>query len=645
MKYKSFKIKNYKGISEVEIDLRKEKPICLVGLNESGKTTIMQAIYDFHNFINILSKNNNKLPNKDNQRIRPRKEFSGEIIIEASLSDVSEDAKTQIKNLLDGDELEEDASSEDSSENKEEDQCKLQNDAITIDDSISICISISYQNRDYQGYKIFLKTQDNNGVDISLKTKYLKEIIPEIIYYEDFYFEVPEKITISSEIMKKIKGSDAELTDDLKKQSIWIGVLDDILKSILSNEDSNFLKDVFLKYEPDQTTFNTRITGMEDVLNRKITDGWNSLWISEERLQNNQNRARMIDRISIDYEHKGNHLELSFRAKNKGSSFKISERSKGCIWFFSFLIFTEFRKNRSMAEKEILFLIDEPACNLHLSAQTKIKECIGDLITGSSVIYSTHSPHLIDQKWLRDTYIVLNQSFNKSDLEGSTLTKNEQSDITAVVYPDFENKMGQRFSSMKSYYFQPILDALAYKISNFELTQNHPLVIVEGVQDWYVLNYMKQKILKDNEPLSIFPAKGASTVPQFVNLCIAWSIPFVTLFDGDEAGEKEKKKLVENWGKFFKDKILSVKDILDKTKSIDQLISEEDQRKIIKNSSSNFSNNDKPSKDLLYQAIYATYGSEENIDISDETKETFLDLFKKIRKKLSLKKEASYLEE
>lgn len=47
MKYTSFYIKNYKGIKELELSLNRDPKThitTLVGLNESGKTTILEAI-------------------------------------------------------------------------------------------------------------------------------------------------------------------------------------------------------------------------------------------------------------------------------------------------------------------------------------------------------------------------------------------------------------------------------------------------------------------------------------------------------------------------------------------------------------------------------------------------------------------------
>ena len=47
MIYKNFEIEHYKGIEKVEISLKKNDLVLLLGLNESGKTTILKAIESF----------------------------------------------------------------------------------------------------------------------------------------------------------------------------------------------------------------------------------------------------------------------------------------------------------------------------------------------------------------------------------------------------------------------------------------------------------------------------------------------------------------------------------------------------------------------------------------------------------------------
>lgn len=49
MQYEKFVIQNFKGIEHAEVDLRSEQArvTTLVGLNESGKTTVLEAIHSF----------------------------------------------------------------------------------------------------------------------------------------------------------------------------------------------------------------------------------------------------------------------------------------------------------------------------------------------------------------------------------------------------------------------------------------------------------------------------------------------------------------------------------------------------------------------------------------------------------------------
>jgi predicted ATPase len=86
-------------------------------------------------------------------------------------------------------------------------------------------------------------------------------------------------------------------------------------------------------------------------------------------------------------------LHIRVRDDRQGTSLNVAERSKGFIWFFSFLAaFSEFADQ----ERRVV-LLDEPGMNLHANAQTDllryVKERLGPY---HQVVYSTHSPYLID---------------------------------------------------------------------------------------------------------------------------------------------------------------------------------------------------------------------------------------------------------
>lgn len=47
MKYKKFRIRNYKAIKDLTIELGNQNLIPIIGLNETGKSSILQAIFAF----------------------------------------------------------------------------------------------------------------------------------------------------------------------------------------------------------------------------------------------------------------------------------------------------------------------------------------------------------------------------------------------------------------------------------------------------------------------------------------------------------------------------------------------------------------------------------------------------------------------
>lgn len=90
MKYKKFSISNYKGISnKITVELSDGSPLCLLGMNESGKTTILKAI----EYIGDLCKGYRLENGELAQQVRPKRglSFSGDVVLEALFSVDEED--------------------------------------------------------------------------------------------------------------------------------------------------------------------------------------------------------------------------------------------------------------------------------------------------------------------------------------------------------------------------------------------------------------------------------------------------------------------------------------------------------------------------------------------------------------------------
>ena len=103
MKYLSFSLENYKGISEeISIDISNKKSVsCIIGDNESGKTTILRGL----ELIGYLCKTFQSLKNGSLLDIRPKGfEFTGKAIlscfVEITEEEINEIKETTIKDRI-----------------------------------------------------------------------------------------------------------------------------------------------------------------------------------------------------------------------------------------------------------------------------------------------------------------------------------------------------------------------------------------------------------------------------------------------------------------------------------------------------------------------------------------------------------------
>jgi len=543
MLYKNFIIKDFKGIQEVNIDLDSDRIITLVGLNESGKTSVMEAINLFYEMIK------EEEPQEDSLNFfRPKgTDFTGDIYVESNL--VFEDEDIAKINTYWKEEM-------------------GKRTTLEISKDFSYTFKFNFKLHKFQ------KVNRSCGFDVktSSATRSLSKtdsggwqklidfiksnLIPEILYYDDFIFEIPESIFF-------VKSGNPE-SDDISKgnNKIWQSVLNDILKA--SNSDFNFQEHIVDIWEDDNDSALNRISLMEKILNEKITSRWGALF-GEQKIN--------FKEIKINHKYANNTLELSFKIKtNAGKIFSVNERSKGFKWFFSFLLFTEFRKNRT---KNILFLLDEPASNLHSSAQSKIIEAIEDLGEESLVIYSTHSHHLINPEWLSGSYICINESLTEEEFSGN-LNEDDNAKIDVVKYFRY---VGQGLGSDKISYFQPILDRLDYKPSFLEPIPK--ITILEGKNDFYALNYFAKIILKDEFKYNFYPGGGCNKLWEIIRLYLSWGSEFILILDGDKGGIKSQKEYLEEFGEYVEDKVFTFKDVLNISESIEGLVLKSDKKTII----------------------------------------------------------------
>jgi len=214
-------------------------------------------------------------------------------------------------------------------------------------------------------------------------------------------------------------------------------------------------------------------------------------------------------------------------------------------------------------------LLDEPASNLHSSAQLKILSAIDDLIQDSVVIYSTHSQHLINPQWLNGAYVVLNDAINSSNLIGDlTDTK------TSIKVEKYFNYVSEKKQKDHKIYYQPIFDMLDYKCSLVELLPN--TIICEGKNDWYTLKYV-WGIVMEKPSLNLYPGKGAKNNADVIRLFLCWGEKFVLMLDGDVDAKPYYNKEFKG---YVDENVFTLKDVLDESIATEGIFSSADQKKI-----------------------------------------------------------------
>ena len=296
----------------------------------------------------------------------------------------------------------------------------------------------------------------------------------------------------------------------------------------------------------------------------------------------------------------------------------IDDGSKGAIWYLSFLLKTEFRKKHLRSQSgQTIYLIDEPASNLHSTAQVNMIGDFRELASDSNVIYTTHSQHLIDKENLANVYIA----------------KSVGGNVNVVKYSDFvKNK------KIKTSHYQPIIDALEIQPFNLDIPWNRVL-IVEGVYD-YIGFKLFSEILGKKLDYVIMPGTGATKLATLISLHIGWTASICVLLDCDEEGVAAQKKYTKQFPT-IKPRILTYKHFrpgVVKT-CFEGLITDDDQKTIVNIANdSNYSAN--ITKKQIQQALATTLYHQSKkkkvkSNLSEETKNNFAVILDQIAKILA----------
>lgn len=233
-----------------------------------------------------------------------------------------------------------------------------------------------------------------------------------------------------------------------------------------------------------------------------------------------------------------NGANLYLRIKNRrhrGVSTPFQHRSRGFIWFFSFLVWFDSVQHQTGSEtKNLILLLDEPALALHALAQADFLRYIDKLSEKHQVIYTTHSPFMVHSNRL-DQVRVVEDKLN----EGTTIEEN--------------------ISSSNQRTISPLQAALGWSIAqNLFIAEKN--LLVEGPSDLIYLKALSAALQAEgkaglDDTTTIVPVGGLDKVATFIALLGANGLKLAVLHDFKGSPEQKLDDMVKN-------RLISEKNIL-----------------------------------------------------------------------------------
>ena len=222
----------------------------------------------------------------------------------------------------------------------------------------------------------------------------------------------------------------------------------------------------------------------------------------------------------------------------------LGTRSRGFVWFFSFLAWYSKLQKES---QHLILLLDEPGLSLHARAQGDLLRYFEEeLKPHHQLLYTTHSPFMVDSRHLDRVRIVQDLSI---EVGSDDLPVEQQG--TKVSTDVLEATSDSLF---------PLQGALGYEIHQ-SLFIGPNCLVVEGVSDLLYIQTLSAVLQKQGQrglsaDWTITPVGGASNVPTFVALIGAQTkLNVAVLIDF----QKKDQQTIAN---LYKGKILKKKQVL-----------------------------------------------------------------------------------
>lgn len=556
MRLKSFQVTNFRSIRDsgsVEV----EDVTCLVGKNESGKTALLNALYRLNPI------------NPEEGEFNPTDDYPRADVDDYEY-DVEQGKREPAIVIRAHFELE-DTDFEEISEDYPEEIFTSRNVELSkgYDDSLHFKIDISGERvvshlvtthlpqdtaKEAGGCKsldelgAFIKQAEEDGqqetvsqlkqavaklekaggVNKFIYQQYVKPCVPKFLYFDEYY---------------QMRGQENLNALKTRRDSEMLEDADRPLLGLLKHARIDLDKALTAQNTQD---LKNKLEGAGNRLTKNLLKYWS---------QNNHLQIRFDVRDAKPEDPEGMQSGINLWAeiydKKHLATTPMGRRSRGFVWFFSFLAY--FGQQKEEQDIPLILLLDEPGLSLHAKAQADLLEYIEkELRPGHQVIYTTHSPFMVDPSHFERVRLVQDDS-----METDTTTASE----------DEGTKVSSNVLAVNNDTLFPLQGALGYEIHQTLFIGPNTLV-VEGPSDLIYLKTMSALLEKKgktalSEKWTITPAGGAGKIPVFASLIGSQKrMNIATLMDIDPNTESVAQQLI-------KQKLLRKKNLLTYAQYVD----------------------------------------------------------------------------
>ena len=331
---------------------------------------------------------------------------------------------------------------------------------------------------------------ENNQYNLETMGDAFYKHAPVFEFFHDFSSLLPNKIDLEDIIYQKenVKG--------YKAVRNYLEIAD-LTPEFFNQKNSRILKQKIEK------------------LNNEITVDFHEYWRQNVGKNNKIHISFELEHYDHNNPEKVGKPYIEFLIKDKDERLYPQQRSRGVRWFLSFYL--ELKAFAKLKHRHRVLLIDEPALSLHARAQEDVLKVFEDLRKDLQILYTTHSPHLINVNKL---YRIL--ALQRAD--------EEEYSETVIFEPG-------SFKTASSDTLSPIYVLMGTRLNDQKFVQKNNNVIVEDIASYYYMTAISQ-LAGLSENIYYLPASDVTNVTSLANLLLGWKLGFFIILGSHEEGHK-----------------------------------------------------------------------------------------------------------